>query len=277
MIDLARVADVLEDRVVDYYRQSHVSLWVGEFSSAEDADGYFTEEFDPDKEHWKPSPFAEELGLGFYHPAALEVNFEQTTPRPLLNLLMEASFSESFFHAAFAVAREQGIDKAQGIALLYDFDYQLKPNWGRTVGLVRYVGTFPYDRSALKAMYQELAEAAGCSMEALIFVLQAFGEFRRERLEEQGKEGHASAQEFCTFLEKADEETTAEILRLLPARLAGSLPKGKDVATILRDLGLPRSEDVGRVIYGLVNAGLLRKQESDSKADFHGLFDFTLK
>jgi hypothetical protein len=37
-------------------------------------------------------------------------------------------------------------------------------------------------------------------------------------------------------------------------------------------LGLRRSEDVGRVMFGLVNAGLAHGQESDSEADFQGLF-----
>jgi uncharacterized repeat protein (TIGR04138 family) len=46
-----------------------------------------------------------------------------------------------------------------------------------------------------------------------------------------------------------------------------------DMAAILRHLSLARSEDVGRVIFALVDAGLVRKQESDSKADFHGLFN----
>jgi uncharacterized repeat protein (TIGR04138 family) len=38
-------------------------------------------------------------------------------------------------------------------------------------------------------------------------------------------------------------------------------------------MGLRRSEDVGRVVYALVSAGLLTAQESDRPEDFAGVFD----
>lgn len=262
---------IVPHRPIDHYREYHVSLWVGQFPSVEEVDAYFTEDYGPD--HWKPSPFAVELGLGYYPPEYLEVHFsEEMVPRPLLSFLIEAAFSESFLHAASAAARDQGIYEVQGIALLYNFDYQSKPNWVRTVGPMRFIGTFAFDGRSLKAMYHEVAESAGCSLAAVLFVLQAFGEFQRER-QEQGKERHGSAREFCSFLINAKEETTAYIVRWLHPRIAADIPKQGEMATILRQLHLTRSEDVGRIVYAFVDAGMLRKQESDSKADFHGLFN----
>ena len=40
----------------------------------------------------------------------------------------------------------------------------------------------------------------------------------------------------------------------------------------LRACDLVRSEDVGRVVFGLVNAGLAGRSDSDSESDFNGLF-----
>jgi uncharacterized repeat protein (TIGR04138 family) len=50
--------------------------------------------------------------------------------------------------------------------------------------------------------------------------------------------------------------------------------RGDDTAAILRAYNLRRSEDVGRVVFGLVTAGLAGRQETDSEADFRGLFEF---
>jgi hypothetical protein len=264
---------IIPHRPIDYYREYYVSVWVGQFPSVEAVDAYFTEDYGPD--HWKPSPFAVELGLGYYPPEYLEIHFdEETIPRPLLTLLMEASFSESFLHDAFAAARDQGIYEAQGIALLYNFDYQFKSDWKQTVGPMRFIGAFGFDPHSLKAKYHEVAEQAGCSFAALWFVLAAYKQFMWERRQEQGNEDHPSAREFCVFLQSAQGKTTEWIVQWgIPRRIAADLPKQGSMGTILRELGLLRSEDVGRVIYALANAGFIRTQESDSKADFHGLFN----
>jgi uncharacterized repeat protein (TIGR04138 family) len=47
---------------------------------------------------------------------------------------------------------------------------------------------------------------------------------------------------------------------------------GSESAATLRAYGLRRSEDIGRVVFGLINAGMGRPSESDSEADFQGLF-----
>jgi uncharacterized repeat protein (TIGR04138 family) len=66
-----------------------------------------------------------------------------------------------------------------------------------------------------------------------------------------GQTGHVSAPELCE--------------QLLSCR-------GEESPAILRELSLLRSEDVGKIVFGLVNAGIVRRQESDSEADFQGLF-----
>jgi hypothetical protein len=264
---------IIPHRPIEYYREYHVSLWIGQFPSIEDVDAYFTEEYAPD--YWRPSPFAVELGLGYYPPEYLEIHFfEEMVPRPLLTLLMEATFSESFIHAALAAARDQGITEALGIALLYNFDYQLKPDWAKTIGPMRFVGAFPFDGGSSRSIYHKVAERAGCCVAAVWLVLQAFREFYSQRRWEQGKEGAATAGEFCAYLKIAQGETTARVIQCLPKRIAAELPKQGDMPTILRHLKIPRSEDVGRVVFALVSFGLMRAHETDSKADFHGLFDF---
>jgi len=44
-------------------------------------------------------------------------------------------------------------EAAQGVALLYDFDYQAKPGWQRTAGPLTFIGSFPFRgaRAAEKA------------------------------------------------------------------------------------------------------------------------------
>jgi hypothetical protein len=43
--------------------------------------------------------------------------------------------------------------------------------------------------------------------------------------------------------------------------------------TTLQELRLFTSEDVGRVVYALVDDGLIEIQEGETEADFVGLFD----
>jgi hypothetical protein len=124
-------------------RQGFVSVWVGAFPSIEAAEAYFGI---PDEigVYLPPEGFARDLGIPNLAPECLEVNFEQVTLRPLRELLHTATFSASFIDQAIDGANRQGIQEAQGIALLYDFDYQTVPGWQRTAGPLRFVGSFPF-------------------------------------------------------------------------------------------------------------------------------------
>lgn len=44
--------------------------------------------------------------------------------------------------------------------------------------------------------------------------------------------------------------------------------------TVLESWSVRRSEDFGRMVFAMVEAGLLRKTEEDSIEDFTGVFDF---
>lgn len=44
--------------------------------------------------------------------------------------------------------------------------------------------------------------------------------------------------------------------------------------TVLRSWGVRRTEDFGRIVFGLVEAGCLRKTEEDTIEDFQGVYEF---
>jgi uncharacterized repeat protein (TIGR04138 family) len=73
----------------------------------------------------------------------------------------------------------------------------------------------------------------------------------KRRREGRSKPAHVTAQEYCEYL------------------LTG---RCNDTSATLGELGLRRSEDVGRVITALVNRGLASRHESDTESDFDGLF-----
>jgi hypothetical protein len=133
---------------VDWRRKGCVSVWVGTFPDLEAAEVYFGI---PDEigVYLPPVGFANDLGLEDVPAECLEVNFEQILPRTLRELLQDATFSAAFIELAVEAARRQGIQTAQGIALLYDFDYQAIPGWQRAVGPLRFIGSFPFVGSSV--------------------------------------------------------------------------------------------------------------------------------
>jgi Immunity protein 22 len=124
-------------------RTGFVSLWVGTFASIEEAEAYFGI---PDEigVYLPADAFARDFSLGNFPPENLEVNFEQLTPRPLRELIQDATFADSFVDQAVQAAAEQGIRQAPGIVLLYDFDYRRKTVQCDAAGSLRFVGAFPY-------------------------------------------------------------------------------------------------------------------------------------
>jgi hypothetical protein len=128
---------------VDGRRQGFVSVWVGAFPSVEAAEAYFgiPDEIDV---YLPPEGFAKDVGIPDLVPECLEVNFEQVSPRPLRQLLQTATFSASFIDQAIEGASRQDIQEAQGIALLYHFDYQTVPGWQRRAGPLLFIGSFPF-------------------------------------------------------------------------------------------------------------------------------------
>src|SRR5262249_26540011 len=90
-----------------------------------------------------PEGFAADLSVEIDLLDKLEVNFEQIAPRPLGELLADATCSATFRAQTVEAASRMGIATAQGIALVYEFDYQAKPDWQPAVGLLTFIGTFP--------------------------------------------------------------------------------------------------------------------------------------
>src|SRR5437899_10051307 len=126
-------------------RAGFVSVWIGAFSSLEEAEAYFGI---PDEigVYLPAEAFASDFNLGHFPPEKLEVNFEQTSERPIKELLQDATFGPSFLDTALETAAKQGIDRAQGVALLYDFDYRLNPAQTNRAGPLRFVGVFAFVR-----------------------------------------------------------------------------------------------------------------------------------
>lgn len=124
-------------------RKGFVSLWIGKFRSLESVEEYFGI---PDEIGvcLPPVGLINDLGVDELPGELLEVNFEQMSPRPLGDLLRDATFSAGFIDQAVKTARQQGIESAQGVALLYDFDYQAHPGWQNTVGPLQFIGSFPF-------------------------------------------------------------------------------------------------------------------------------------
>ncbi len=61
----------------------------------------------------------------------------------------------------------------------------------------------------------------------------------------------------------------AEGVRTLAIRQFGPLAR-----TVLEHWGIHATEDVGEIVFALVDAGILVKEEEDSPEDFRDLFDF---
>ena len=133
----------MDGQPVDCRRTGFVSIWVGTFPSVEAAEVYFGI---PDEigVFLPPEAFAKDLSVDEQLLEKLEVNFEGMSLRPLRELLNDATFGGSFRDQAAEAASRLGISSAQGIALVYDFDYQAKPDWQHSIGPLTFIGTFPF-------------------------------------------------------------------------------------------------------------------------------------
>jgi uncharacterized repeat protein (TIGR04138 family) len=91
---------------------------------------------------------------------------------------------------------------------------------------------------------------------AYLFVQRALSYFR-ERHGGHGEAGHL---------------TGAELLR--GVREMAILEFGPMARLVLNGWGLRAGEDVGEIVYNLIDAGLMTKTPEDHKEDFHGIMDF---
>ena len=98
-----------------------------------------------------------------------------------------------------------------------------------------------------------LAQDPRYAREAYIFVHEAL-QFTVQRI---ARKGHVTGRELCEGL---CEYALAQFGRL--ARM------------VLEHWGVRRSEDVGEIVFNMVEVGLLRKREEDRREDFAGVVDF---
>jgi hypothetical protein len=239
----------MPERRADFAQDGIVSLWVGAFPTPEDADAYFAEVFGGGR--WEPSPFSVVFGLGYYPPWRLETNFQSPQPQPIGHLLRDATFALTFADRAVAMAASQGITEAQGIALLYDFDYRLKPGRVDRAGPMTFIGSFAFVKTRPDADLDPLvpvAERADLSIAAIAHVITTL-----ERLAEADRRaagpGQVTARELCA-----------------------ALTRGNGADRVLREFGLLRSEDVGRAVFSLIDAKLGKAAPGESESDFAGLY-----
>jgi uncharacterized repeat protein (TIGR04138 family) len=108
-----------------------------------------------------------------------------------------------------------------------------------------------------QAAFEAVANARGrFATEAYAFVCEAL-EFVQRRLAEKGRPRHVSPQELL------------EGVRDFGRKRFGYLGR-----TVFEMWGLKVSADFGDVVFDLVDAGVLAKQDEDRKEDFLGGFDF---
>ena len=80
---------------------------------------------------------------------------------------------------------------------------------------------------------------------------------RLEREQEDGESRHVSGQELCLGLREFAIKEYGQLSR-----------------TVLHSWRITRTEDFGRIVFDLVQVGLLRKTDEDSLTDFQGVYDF---
>ncbi|MDA0576853.1 MAG: hypothetical protein O3B24_02010 [Verrucomicrobia bacterium] len=115
------------------------------------------------------------------------------------------------------------------------------------------------DVAILKTVQEICARDRRFKPEAYLFVLDAL-DFTTKLLQKSaktGRERHVGGRELL------------EGLRHFSLQEFGPM-----ALRVLNTWGLRRTEDVGDVIFNLVESGKLRKTETDSRADFAAVFDF---
>jgi uncharacterized repeat protein (TIGR04138 family) len=108
----------------------------------------------------------------------------------------------------------------------------------------------------MKVTVEEVAEKAKCTTLAAELVIKGL----QFATGVKGLEGAASTQ-------VSAQELCGAVAETAKAYYGPSLP------AILTKAGILRSEDLGRIVFSLIDQGLLRKREDETIADFEGLFE----
>ena len=92
--------------------------------------------------------------------------------------------------------------------------------------------------------------------EAYAFTFEAFN-FTMEKRRRDGDQGHIDGAELCEGIREYAENSFGFLTR-----------------TVFNQWGVTSTEDFGTIVFSMVDAGLMRKQDSDSIADFQNAYDF---
>ena len=101
-----------------------------------------------------------------------------------------------------------------------------------------------------------------------------------ERLRERHPEFHDSAYMFVLSALHFVIERLPEPRHISGGELAGGVRDlalerfGPMARTVVEHWGIHATRDVGRIVFALVEAGVLIKQDEDNLDDFEGVFDF---
>jgi uncharacterized repeat protein (TIGR04138 family) len=110
------------------------------------------------------------------------------------------------------------------------------------------------EKSAEQLLQEILDRDRRYQRDAYAFVSQALN-YTGEKIE---RKGHITGRELC------------EGLRDFALREFGRLAR-----TVLESWGVRSSEDIGEIVFNMVDVGLLKKTDEDTREDFAGALDFT--
>jgi uncharacterized repeat protein (TIGR04138 family) len=245
-LELIRKLDDADDV---FWSPGTVSIWVGSFPSIEAADAYFEETFHNDAT--PISQFAEDFGFRGYPSDCLEFHFEEPRPQPIADLLALCSFCESYAEVAGRAAKERGIETAQGLALLFNFDFRQGVEKPQENGLLWFLGAFPFQMETGTPWLDRLVAQTGRHPAAYLTVLDALRAMRGEISPEERIDGRA----LCEGIRRHVLATYEELAR-----------------ERLEQFGLVSSEVVGQIVAEMIAAKVLLEQEGDKPEEFAGVF-----
>jgi len=97
-----------------------------------------------------------------------------------------------------------------------------------------------------------LARDSHYTRDAYVFVSESL----TYTVQKAGRKGHVSGRELCMGLCEYALQQFGRLAR-----------------TVLESWGVRTCEDIGEIVFNMVDAGLLRKTEEDSRRDFAGVLD----
>ena len=107
-------------------------MWLGNFRSEDEIDGYLSEEFEND------------FGFKIYSLDGPESDVSEEGPKPVQELLEGFSRWESFIEAATAEANVKGWNEATTAIVFYNFKYDPQFINPDSLGLLTFIGIVPY-------------------------------------------------------------------------------------------------------------------------------------